>query len=48
VLDGDLSRSEFGLDRSTLQQAGRLLVGDRVRLHADVVLTREPADGEPR
>jgi len=48
VLEGDISRSEFGLDWSALRRAGRLFVGDRVRLHADVVLTRDSANGELR
>jgi polyisoprenoid-binding protein YceI len=48
VLHGDISRSEFGLDWSALRQAGRLLAGDRVQLRAEVVLTRDAADGDPR
>lgn len=39
-LEGNIRRSDFGLDWDALREAGRLLVGDEVGLHADGVLTR--------
>ena len=36
--EGRIRRSDFGLDWDALRQAGRLLVSDRVRLFADVVV----------
>ncbi len=38
--DGRIRRSDFGLEWDALCQAGRLLVGDEVRVVADVVVTR--------
>lgn len=38
--DGRLTRSEFGLEWDALSQAGRLLVGDHVRVIADIVIER--------
>ena len=38
--EGRLTRSEFGLEWDALRQAGRLLVGDHVRVIADVVIDR--------
>jgi polyisoprenoid-binding protein YceI len=38
--EGRITRSEFGLEWDALSQAGRLLVGDHVRLIADVVIER--------
>ena len=38
--EGRLTRSEFGLEWDALRQAGRLLVGDHVRVIADVVIER--------
>jgi polyisoprenoid-binding protein YceI len=38
--DGSIRRSAFGLEWDALRQAGRLLVADEVRLHADVILVR--------
>jgi polyisoprenoid-binding protein YceI len=38
VLAGAIKRSEFGLEWDALRQAGRLLVGDTVRLSAGIVL----------
>lgn len=38
IADGTISRIEFDLDWAALREAGKLLVADRVRLHADVVL----------
>jgi polyisoprenoid-binding protein YceI len=38
VLAGAFKRSEFGLEWDALRQAGRLLVGDTVRLSAGIVL----------
>jgi polyisoprenoid-binding protein YceI len=37
--EGAIDRSDFGLDWAALRQGGRLLVGDRVRISADVVIT---------
>jgi hypothetical protein len=48
VLAGEISRSGFGLEWAALRQAGGLLVGDSVRLEADVILTRDAAGGEAR
>jgi polyisoprenoid-binding protein YceI len=48
VLDGEIRRSDFGLDWAALREAGRLLVADRVQLRAGIVLTREPAAGSDR
>jgi polyisoprenoid-binding protein YceI len=36
--EGRIRRSDFGLDWDALRKAGRLIVADHVRLHADVVL----------
>lgn len=36
--EGQIRRSDFGLDWDALRTAGRLIVADHVRLHADVVL----------
>jgi polyisoprenoid-binding protein YceI len=38
VLAGAIKRSEFGLEWDALREAGRLLVGDTVRLSAGLVL----------
>jgi polyisoprenoid-binding protein YceI len=36
--EGQIRRSDFGLDWDALRKAGRLIVADQVRLRADVVL----------
>jgi polyisoprenoid-binding protein YceI len=38
--DGEIRRTDFGLDWDALRMAGRLVVSDRVRLTADAVLSR--------
>jgi polyisoprenoid-binding protein YceI len=38
--DGEIRRTDFGLDWEALRKGGRLLVADRLRLTADVVLIR--------
>jgi polyisoprenoid-binding protein YceI len=38
--EGDLRRSDFGLDWAALREAGRLLVADRVAIRADLLLRR--------
>jgi len=38
--EGRLTRSEFGLEWDALSQAGRLLVGDHVRVITDIVIER--------
>ena len=38
ALEGAIRRSEFGLDWPALGEAGRRLIGDRVRLSAHIVL----------
>jgi polyisoprenoid-binding protein YceI len=48
LVDGEISRSAFGLEWDALRQAGRLLVSDAVKLSLAVVLTRDPATGGAR
>ena len=49
--DGQIRRTDFGLDWDALRVAGRLVVADRVRLTADAVLVRQrhaEPDGDER
>lgn len=43
TIDGKLSRKEFGLQWNAATEAGQVVVGDEIKIHADVQLIRQQA-----
>jgi polyisoprenoid-binding protein YceI len=42
TLDGKISRKEFGLTWNAVTEAGQVVVGDEIKIHAEIQLVKQP------
>jgi polyisoprenoid-binding protein YceI len=41
TVDGKISRKEFGLTWSAVTEAGQIVVGDEIKVHAEIQLVKQ-------